>query len=80
MRITKKELANYLGIHRTNVKHHYQGYLDALQITKRDYITVYDIAQVDDVSPVIVAKMCNKDTRFVAIVSESIETDYHKSA
>ena len=46
LRVTKKMLANYLGIHQNNVGKHYRAYIDILQL-KRDYLTVYDVAQLD---------------------------------
>lgn len=56
MRITKKQLAIYLGKHYTRVKNDYQLYLDLL-MTKRKYLTVFDIAKIDDLKPETVAEL-----------------------
>jgi len=49
MKLTKKELANYLGVHRNTVTKYYNMYLD-LKTSKSDFLTAYDVAQLDDVS------------------------------
>lgn len=56
LRVTKKMLAAYLGIHRSNVAKHYQSYIDILQL-KRDYLTVYDVAELDCTPAKTVAKL-----------------------
>lgn len=48
MKLTKKELANYLGVHRNTVNKYYQMYLD-LKTSKADFLTAYDVALLDDV-------------------------------
>lgn len=59
LRISRKMLAHYLGIHPNNVKRHYQFYLDVLEI-KRNYLTIYDVSKVDNVPPLVVAELCGE--------------------
>lgn len=48
MRINKQQLADYIGVHPTRVKKHYQAYLDILE-TKRTYLTIFDVAKIDNI-------------------------------
>lgn len=73
MRVSRKDLANYLDIHPTRVKKHYQAYLDALEL-KRNYLTVFDIAKVDDISADLVAKIISIDKRKLAVISEYVQS------
>lgn len=65
MRVTKKDLQNYLGCAKSTANKRYQAYLDALNITKRNYLTVFDIAKIDDLKPQYVAKIMGFDDGLV---------------
>ncbi|MEH6704725.1 MULTISPECIES: hypothetical protein [Galbibacter] len=58
MKILKKELALYLGIHPQNVGKYYQSYIDILGL-KRNWLTPYDIAKVDEIPVQIVCERLN---------------------
>lgn len=62
MRLKKNDLANYLGVHPSNVRKHYQYYLDVLDL-KRKYLTFVDVAKVDGLKPVVVARACGVTDR-----------------
>ncbi|MEQ9582926.1 MAG: hypothetical protein RIM68_12330 [Arenibacter sp.] len=56
MRVTVKDLSNYLGVSRKTATKNYRMYLDILE-TKRTYLTVFDIAKIDQIPLIIV---CNE--------------------
>lgn len=49
MKVTRKMLANYLGIHPNKCKPFYDEYL-SLANNGRDYLTLSDVARVDGVT------------------------------
>lgn len=49
MVVTRKMFAAYLGIHPTNIKPYYEGYLEDLGL-KRNYLLISDIARLDGVT------------------------------
>lgn len=49
MIVQKKQLIGYLGVSYKTARKHYQTYLDILE-TKRKYLTVNDLAKIDDMS------------------------------
>lgn len=49
MKVSRKMLANYLGIHVNNCKRYYDDYLRLCK-SKRDYLTIADVASVDGIS------------------------------
>lgn len=53
MRITIKQFAIYSGVCRQTASKYYKMYLDILG-TKRKYLTVYDIAKIDDVPDAVI--------------------------
>jgi hypothetical protein len=58
MRISNQQLADYIGVHVSNVKKHKQTYLDILE-TSRKYLTIFDIIKIDDVPVDVVCCMMN---------------------
>jgi len=79
MRITQKELANYLGCHRTRVKKKYNAYIDALNL-KRDYLTIYDVAKIDDLPPTVVALTIGVTDKNVLKACKIYENQYAKNS
>lgn len=49
MRVTKKMFSVYMGIHPTNIKPYYDGYLEDLGL-KRNYLLISDVARLDGVT------------------------------
>lgn len=47
MIVSKKQLANYLGVSYPTALKKYQMYLD-LKSSKKDFLTAFDIAKLDD--------------------------------
>lgn len=56
MKIGKTQFANYLGINRSNVKKHYQAYLDMAE-NKTDFLTVFDVIKIDKLPPEVTCCM-----------------------
>ncbi|MCQ0113031.1 hypothetical protein [Zhouia amylolytica] len=58
MRVLRKDLSIYLGITAQKVKKHYDWYLDVLNLD-RNYLTVFDVAKVDNIPVHVVAESMN---------------------
>ncbi|AGO47280.1 hypothetical protein Phi12:2_pg3 [Cellulophaga phage phi12:2] len=71
MRITNKQLADYIGVSERVVKKHRLYYIDCLQL-KRNYLTVYDISRLDGVPVVVVARIMGFPNSIINKISEDI--------
>lgn len=64
MRIRKKDFAEYLGVSIPTALKEYQGYLDLLGY-ERKYLTVFDIAEVDNLDLITAAQLLNLPTNYI---------------
>jgi len=70
MRVRKSDLAEYLERNVRHINKAYQGYLDALGL-KRNYLTVFDVAKIDDIEPYLVAKLMHFSKDKVEIIRQN---------
>ncbi|OUS02886.1 hypothetical protein A9Q86_02225 [Flavobacteriales bacterium 33_180_T64] len=74
MRVTRKQLANYIGINVSNVTKHYQAYLDALG-TKRNYLTIFDIATLDNIPANVVCDLLHITDKSILKACETFQNN-----